>query len=271
MDSPLLGVGAEQVLEAVLDAGPAELLLVNPPADVFESFVEAVVDRDRRPEARVLAEKRVLKDTTEDFVLASRTADLVESDDLTLRSADLPRTSLLVTPDRVVSLVAVGDRVGGLATDDEAFLGDVRDAYEFAWTDATPFTLRTPAITRVRESLAESIGPDAEADFEAMLDSVETARGGEGELDEVVISLLVAAKNEVLLYDVSKWGEDIGIASKATFSRTKTRLEELGLIGTEKVPIDVGRPRLRLTLADDRLRGADAAELTSVTQSVLAS
>jgi len=75
----------------------------------------------------------------------------------------------------------------------------------------------------------------------------------------------------VLLYDISKWGEDVGIASKATFSRTKTRLEELGLIDTEKVPIDVGRPRLRLKLGDERLHDADAEEIASVAQSMIAS
>uniref|UniRef100_UPI001E507812 transcriptional regulator TbsP domain-containing protein n=1 Tax=Halegenticoccus soli TaxID=1985678 RepID=UPI001E507812 len=57
--------------------------------------------------------------------------------------------------------------------------------------------------------------------------------------------------------------------SKATFSRTKTRLEDMGLIDTEKVPIDVGRPRLRLKLGDDRLRRADAGDLAGVAQSFL--
>ncbi|MFB6186598.1 MAG: DUF5821 family protein, partial [Halobacteriaceae archaeon] len=84
-------------------------------------------------------------------------------------------------------------------------------------------------------------------------------------------SLLVAAKNDVLLYNISKWGEDSGLASKATFSRTKSRLEEQGLIDTEKVPIDVGRPRLKLRLADPRLEEASPSELANVAQSVLAS
>uniref|UniRef100_UPI001E4BF87B transcriptional regulator TbsP domain-containing protein n=1 Tax=Halegenticoccus soli TaxID=1985678 RepID=UPI001E4BF87B len=57
--------------------------------------------------------------------------------------------------------------------------------------------------------------------------------------------------------------------SKATFSRTKTRLEDMGLIDTEKVPIDVGRPRLRLKLGDDRLRQAGAGDLAGVAQSLL--
>ena len=85
----------------------------------------------------------------------------------------------------------------------------------------------------------------------------------------MTISLLVAAKNEALLYDISKWGEDVGIASKATFSRTKTKLEDMGLLDTEKVPIDVGRPRLRLMLGDNRLRDADTDQLASVAQTIL--
>lgn len=77
-----------------------------------------------------------------------------------------------------------------------------------------------------------------------MLGALDTARGEDG-FDEVVVSLLAAAKHGQLLYDISKLGEDVDVASKATFSRTKTTLEERGLIATEKVPIDVGRPRLR--------------------------
>ena len=60
------------------------------------------------------------------------------------------------------------------------------------------------------------------------------------------------------------------IASKATFSRTKTRLEDAGIIDTEKVPIDVGRPRLRLKLGDERLHGVDAGELAAVASDLMA-
>jgi len=90
--------------------------------------------------------------------------------------------------------------------------------------------------------MAAEIGEATREDFDAVLAAMDSARGADGEVDEVTVALLVAAKNDVLLYDISKWGEDVGIASKATFSRTKTRLEDLGIIDTEKVPIDVGRP-----------------------------
>jgi hypothetical protein len=88
--------------------------------------------------------------------------------------------------------------------------------------------------------------------------------GADDNLDEVAISLLVAAKHEVQLYDISKWGEDVGLASKATFSRTKTRLEDQGLLDTEKIPMDVSRPRLRLQLGNERLNEASTDQLASV-------
>jgi hypothetical protein len=43
----------------------------------------------------------------------------------------------------------------------------------------------------------------------------------------------------------------------------------MGLLDTEKVPIDVGRPRLRLMLGDDRLRDSDTDQLASVAQTIL--
>src|SRR5699024_7273037 len=94
-------------------------------------------------------------------------------------------------------------------------------------------------------------------------DENETEGRGRSGLTEVGVSVLVAAKHGELLYDISVWGEDVGLASRATFSRIKAQLEEEGLITTEKVPIDVGRPRMRLRLGDEQLREADVTELAS--------
>jgi len=272
MNSNLLGTRVEAVLDAVLADDPDHAVVVNPSGCVLEDLIEAAADRDDLAPLRVLAVEDVLKDVMDDFLVASRAADLVDDDVLSLRTAsDLPRHSLVLTPETVVSLVAIGDRVAGIAADDAEFVETATAAIDTDWEAADPFQLRTPPITAVRETLGTEIGEEARADFDAVLASMETARGDEDDLDEVTVSLLVAARNRVLLYDISKWGEDVGIASKATFSRTKTKLEDLGLIDTEKVPIDVGRPRLRLRLADDRLQDAEVDDLASVATSVLAS
>jgi len=261
---------ARAVMEGVLDDAGDRLLVVDPSTDTVESLIDAAVDRETRPELRLLAAESVLKTAMDDFLVASKAADLVEAGDLDLRllagSAD---NALLVSESAVTALVAAGDRVAALSTADESFVAAVREAYEEPFAEAEAYTLRTPPISRVRDSLEAEVGETTRADFDAVLSSMETARGDGDGLDEVTVSLLVAAKNEELLYDISKWGEDAGVASKATFSRTKTRLEEMGLITTEKVPIDIGRPRLRLKLGHDRLHGASADELADVASSLL--
>ncbi|WP_348610300.1 transcriptional regulator TbsP [Halobaculum rarum] len=261
----------DDTLETLFDRSGGELVIVDPNAAVIESLVDAgAAYGDDLPTLNVLADSRMLKDVMDDFLVAGDAADLVDAGSMTLRELDGDADNTLVAgEDELYAIVSAGEHVAALAADDESFAAAAYETYHDQWADATAFNLRTPALSRVRETLDEDIGEPVRADFDAVLESLETARGDGDGLDEVTISLLVAAKNDVLLYDISKWGEDVGIASKATFSRTKTRLEDLGLIDTEKVPIDVGRPRLRLKLGDDRLRDASSDELASVAHRML--
>ncbi|SMO45892.1 transcriptional regulator TbsP [Halorubrum cibi] len=271
MVSNLLESDVEDVLDAAFAGSDEELFVIDPPASTIVSLVDAAVDRDDLPEMSMLAHERVLKDVMDDFLVASKAADLLESGALTLRV--LPEdveNALFVSESKVVALVSAGDRVAALSTTDETFVSEVFETHRAAFEDAEEYALRTPSISRVRETMAADIGEDVRDDFDDVLASLESASGNDVGLDEVTVSLLVAARNDVLLYDISKWGEDVGIASKATFSRTKTRLEDVGVIDTEKVPIDVGRPRLRLKLGDDRLVGVDAEEFAAVAAELLA-
>lgn len=270
MRSNILDSGVEGLLEAVLADTSGELYLINPSREILEAAIPAIESTDGLS-VRLLADDRVLKDVLDDFIVGSTAADLIDDERLALRTFSGSSNTLVVSEQAVTAVVTAGGMVAGLVTDDETFVDAARKQYKREWDDATTFRLRTPPISRVQSSLSDEIGTEVAEDFDGVLASLETARGDGDGLDEVTISLLVAAKNEELLYDISKWGEDVGIASKATFSRTKTRLEEMGLIDTEKVPIDVGRPRLRLILGDDRLRGTSTDELASVTQSLIAS
>ncbi|ELZ34972.1 hypothetical protein C474_01387 [Halogeometricum pallidum JCM 14848] len=268
----MLTEGVESILRTVLDSGTGEVLVVDPTPNVIDTLVTVASEHDGDlPEMRLVADESTLKAVMDDFIVASNAADLVDEGSLSMRtSGDRTENALLVTEEAVVSLVTAGDHVAGLVTTDEEFVEAARGTHTTVWEEAPEYKLRTPPITRVRSSLEQEISPDARTDFDAVLSSLQTARGDDDGLDEVTISLLVAAKNDVLLYDISKWGEDVGIASKATFSRTKTKLEEMGLIDTEKVPIDVGRPRLRLKLGDDRLVNSGPDQLAGVARSLLA-
>ena len=261
----------DEVIEHLLEDATGTLTVVGPSETVITNLVEVGTAMDALPSVRLLAAESTLKDAIGDFLVASRVADLVADDVLSLRTVEsTPGNDIVSSEEAVTTLVVAGESSAALSTDDDAFVSHADGFYDDAWNDADQFSLRTPPLSRVRSTLEEDLGPDVEADFDTILSSLETARGdGEG-LDEVTISLVVAAKNRELLYDISKWGEDIGIASKATFSRTKTDLEDLGLLDTEKVPIDVGRPRLRLKFGNDELDDASASELASVVQSMLA-
>ena len=270
MPMNLLGERLGDVLLGALDDADGSTLLVDPSAGTVDALVDVLAGLETPPTVRVLAHEGVFKEVFEDFIVASNAADHIEDGHLELRVIDdRAENTLLITDDRILALVTAGGTVAGLVGEETAFVQSTAEEYRSAWNDADEYSLRTPALSAVREELDSELDADVEEDFTGMLESLETARGdGEG-LDEVTLSLLSAAKNEALLYDISRWGEDVGLASKATFSRTKTSLEEQGLIETEKVPIDVGRPRLRLKLGDERLREADPDQLASAAQSIL--
>jgi hypothetical protein len=254
------------LFDAILKNESNDLLSIGFDEALTEALITALAKRDDPPNVYLLTTESISKWVRDDFILASEAADLIESETLSMRTGESAfENRLVVTEESVVSLVTAGEHTAGLPTDHEEFVGAANEKWSERWNQAEEFSLRTPPRSRVEASLNEEFGSGVKEDFRAMLDSVESTRSDE-RLDAVDVSLLVAAKHELLLYDVSKWGEEVGVASKATFSRVKTNLEESGLIETEKVPIDVGRPRQRLLLGEDELRDADIDEFPSVAQ-----
>jgi hypothetical protein len=266
MASNLLEENLTEVLQTAVERSSGDLWIMDPTHRTVTAVIDVATDADGDiPTVRMLADEQALKTTFDDFLVASRTADLIETGTLSLRTLnETVANSLLIADNEVFAVVTAGQQVAALTTDDDEFVDTTRETCNTRWKAAEQFQLRTPPISEVRDTLGTEIGDGIRDDFDAVLASLDAARGDGDGLDEVTISLLVAARNEVLLYDISKWGEDVGIASKATFSRTKTKLEDTGLITTEKVPIDVGRPRLRLQLADDRLTEADLDEFADI-------
>ncbi|CAI49046.1 uncharacterized protein NP_1910A [Natronomonas pharaonis DSM 2160] len=269
METAQLESGVVGVVETAFTDGTDSLVVVDPSEETLAALVSASFDRTL-PTLLVLAEERTLKDAMGDFVVASKAAALVEEGDLSLRVLSEPAdNSVFAAEDQIVAPVPTGDGVAALSTDDGVVVDDVYESYHDRFETALDYDLRTPSITRVRETLEEALDEQTRADFDAVLEAVPEVRSRGDSLDEVSILLLLTAKNGNLLYDISKWGEDVGVASKATFSRTKTDLEDAGLLDTEKVPIDVGRPRLRLKLGDNRLQGRDAVDLVETAADIL--
>jgi hypothetical protein len=242
-----VGTRAEVVAEA-LSATSGEVLVVCSRAAVVEAIVAAEASADLPEFVRLLVDETTARDVQRDFLTASRVVDLVEAGGLEVRTVaddDLPLPALFVASDRVVNVLPTGDGdEAAFVTSDETVLETLRDSYTAAWDETDEFTFRTPAYSM----LLETLGDDVRDDMATVLDLDATEAALDGGLDEVDVAVLVAAKNGEELYEISRWGERIRLASPAKFSQAKQRLEEADLIDTEKIPQDRGRPRQRLVL-----------------------
>ena len=269
LNQTIVETSKPNIVNVVLENEMSKANCIGFDADLVDALVEILGELDGPPEVTLLTTESVLKWVRDDFVLASETADLIENGTLSLRtSEDIFENVLVVAEGSVVSFVTAGEYTAGFPTTHEEFVGAANEKCSARWNEADEFSLRTPTRSQVEETLGEEFGSEVEEDFRTMLNGVETTRGDEN-LSGTDVSLLVAAKHEQLLYDISKWGESVGVASKATFSRRKNHLEENGLIETEKVPIDVGRPRLRLLLDEDELQETESDKLPTVAKQLL--
>jgi hypothetical protein len=131
------------------------------------------------------------------------------------------------------------DEIGSILTDE----------FESLLEAASRVDIDTPVWSELLAKLESVVGLQTRSEFEQLIEAAKLEEMDS--LDAVSVALIAAAQSGALSYDLGKWAEETGVASKATISRRKTALETDGVIYTEKVPVEVGRPRQRLLLADD--------------------
>lgn len=146
-----------------------------------------------------------------------------------------------------------------LALEGTAVPAGVRETCRDCRNVSKRFSLRTPPWSVVTATLTEAFDAEVCADFKTTIETLEALE--EPAVNEADSALLVAARHELLLYDLSHWAEDIRLYSKATFSRAKNKLEDLGIVVCEDVRMAVGRPRERLTLTEEYASLSEAALL----------
>jgi hypothetical protein len=265
-NSTLHGSSLESIVDRLLEAETDGVLVGNPNRPLLEALVSEL-DTDS-PSVRVLIDPDVLGGAFDDFITTSRAADLADGA-LSISTKAGEGSAVVVGDDRIVVPIEVPGSAAGLTDDDEEFVDSVTETYESRWDDASTYEFSVPPLSDVLESLEAHTGAELREAFEEAIEGADTLGARRDALDVVSLSLLLGARHGVQLYDLSEWGEETGLASKATFSRTKTQLEDEGLIETESVPIDVGRPRLRLHLADDEFESVDAADFVEAARSRL--
>ena len=260
------------VLEASLSDLSGPVLVTTSTVEDLAGLVSAL-EAGAADDVAVLTDEETVRGVRGAFLLASRVVDLVEADALEVRtgSPSSPFSTVLLGTATVRSVASIGDSgaVTELRADaDDEFVETAREEFRDRWTDAEPFAPRTPAYSRMLETLEDRLGEPLRADLERLFEAFAGRPGGR-EFRPVRATLLVGAKHEVQFYELGLWGESEGVASRAKFSREKQTLEEAGLLETEKIPTDVGRPRQRLVLPPS-LEGTDPVELVETARDVLA-
>lgn len=240
--------------EFLSEATPSSVYhLVDLPWPYVAALTEAATEFDpaELPELRLLARRETLVSLRQSFLGSARAANLVEADTLAVREREpTGDTPLIVGEGRVHAPLLLDGTGAAVVATQGSFTEQADESVTTAWEHGEEFALRTPALGRLRDTMAEELGPELREDFDQSLARAATQRDP-GDFEPVTAAVVVAAANGTLHYDLSRWGESVGLASKATFSRRKGELEELGVVTTEKVPVDMGRPRQRLHLTEE--------------------
>lgn len=255
LESELHGTDPTSVFREFLsEAEPSSVHhLVDLPWPYVAAMAEASTefDPEELPELRLLARRETLVSLRQSFLGSARAANLVDAGKLAVREREpVGDTPLIVGEDQIRVPLLLDGTGAAIVSAEGSFSEAAPESVVDSWEHGEEFSLRTPALTRIRESMAEDLGAALQEDFDQGLARAATQRDP-GSFEPVTAAVVVAAANGTLHYDLSRWGETVGLASKATFSRRKGELEELGVVTTEKVPVDMGRPRQRLQLTEE--------------------
>lgn len=244
----------------VIPSGDEPALCINLHAKQITSLAEELYGVEEPQLVQLLAESDQIKNALSNFITASKAADLIDQGQLEIRILDEPVQNAMMATESEIVVPLMGDHT--VTSSDQDVAAALYSEFESHFAAAENYHLRTPSISKVKSTLREELGDDIADEFDVVHSHADEISNSNKYLDIVEITILLAARNEILQYDIAKWGEDTGIASKATYSRTKSALEDTGLITTEKVPIDIGRPRLRL-IATDQIANADLKNLST--------
>lgn len=263
---------AETVVRTVLSETAAATVVCTDES-LLSAGVAAMDDLDdsERPSVQFLAPRRAAKRVRDDFVTATTLVEFEETSAASLRVLDdgaVPEPAM-VTDDAVVLLLrGVPTRTVAVRVDDTSLRADYGAAVDDRWDEASAFDLETFSRSRFLDGLGEKFGPEFRADFERGLAAPDVR--GPADLDPVDLLVLFAAKHGEQSYELNRWGESFGVASVGKFSQSKRKLEDVGLVDTEKVESEsVGRPRQRLVIGQEGLVGADPEELVAAMRSVV--
>lgn len=198
----------------------------------------------------ILASKATADDLRRSFPLNSKIKEILEQHNATLYLTEEPSLpTTVIDGNQAHYYVRMGSVRRFVKLSDDEIGSILTDEFESLLESASRVDIETPVWSELLAKLESVVGLQTRSEFEQLIEAAKLEEMDS--LDAVSVALIAAAQSGALSYDLGKWAEETGVASKATISRRKTALETDGVIYTEKVPVEVGRPRQRLLLADD--------------------
>lgn len=184
-----------------------------------------------------------------DFPLNARISELVAQDRLSIYASEAtPLSTIILDGSDVYTLVQFGQTEQFAKSTDK----DLQTRLNAEFVRITESAdLVNPDILGWSEllgQLEQVVDSDTRHEFERLIEAARIENLGA--LDDISVAIVAAAHSGALLNDLSTWAGEVGLASSATFSRRKQKLEDADVIYTERVPIEVGRPKQRLKLSD---------------------
>jgi hypothetical protein len=213
-------------------------------AELAEWLIKTEVDR-----VVILAPESTANRLEQSFPLNSKFKEILEQHTATFYAiADTPLPTAIIDEENVYYYVRMGEieKFVKLSSNDATAI--FTKEFDSLLESAYCVEIDVPAWSELLTKLESIVGSQTRSEFEQLIEAAQLEEMNS--LDAVSVALIAAAQSGALTYDLGKWAEEVGVASKATISRRKTALEEDGIIYTENVPVEVGRPRQRLLLAD---------------------
>lgn len=235
--------------ELVSMDGPTKLVLTD-----FEAAI-SLLEQDQigvKGDLEIIITREIATQLSDRFPINSYFQKLQDRDNIEIRQeppAGSEISVIYLTGDRVYYPVTFGSVEICLELASSEIYQPMVKEFDTQFSEADELDLAVPPWKELLEGLAEATSEETAKEFEVLVEAA-TPENLDS-LDEVSLALIAAARTGALQYDISKWGEDMNIASKATFSRRKSSLVDDGIVTTEPVQVEIGRPRERLLLAED--------------------
>lgn len=273
MDSIGVSTYADCVTEHIVDASTQQWRIRS----ANNAFLVAVIKtlqeaEDSDTTVEWLCDSATLKQLEKDFLVATKASELAADGQLSIRAGTEEAgatPTLLVSEEKAVSILPLsGEEAVQTEIVDEEIVGRLWEKYDTEWEMGIPESVDTPPYSRLLALADHKLGASVSEDLDAAYAAVGT-RAPEDRPEPVTVGLLIGAKHDLLLRDIVEWAETTTLATQGTVSKLKQQLEDVGVVATESENIGVGRPRQRLTLADDSFESLSAAELVANVQSVL--